>query len=1369
MANVGNSIPSNVNYAKQKPQAIAAFSRRVKSIATNAQNFGENQYCKIILDTAVPGSNLDPLASYLKFDLVIVNTNPFADYVSFGSAGVANIIDEFRIFCQGTPIEEILSYGIVYELFMDLCGHCREPYYMYRPCKINQKVDEKFHVNAIKPPMVSQSGDPMYYQAVFGGNQNTSSHWEYSSSTTNANKPYLIGTSAGGVSFHKFLVSGGSFGASTNAAKVTDALKTQYNVQAAANYQTGDPVITNSRNTYDTVYSIGDNGLTGPLPTPFDLPAILLGRTAPFTAGAVTPAPYNQYGAFYGSASGAVTEANIINQNTTNVPNSNLTNCVVSGQTAVYTSDTTDGQAGQVYGMPPATSLFGSTCYFFKSSASSGVYSSSDTNPMNPLNWPYIMPNDRNIGKHDQPPFNSIQDYFQSLFNVKNIPIGIKGQARGAGTTYPPSYYVPTTSLTGVGTSINFQNPDQITSFSRTHTITVELPLISGILGSMASKMFPTMLGAPGSTYIELKTAPASKVFQVSMDPCRRVLGTIRDYIPFGGSIGGMYGQFSYLNPTGSASGVTDLKTDSVNPKTYSGLLNSLMSGLVYISTPNGSPTVGWAQKPTYTPTVSNAFYGIGSGNTSVGPGVFDVTDRYILGGCFACIGANLLPFQTYLANASPSACASSLALTFSPYSTAAMEGKWTTYDKVDEKVATTFLNMANSIQLTAGVSTTFGGFTNNGSAIAKSVGMATSMPQSTYASMNTTMVGLLNDDGGVPLASTSNVLNTVNTSIGPAGANQYVPTWCQGVLSGYTINTTGTGAASAASVVYASNSPGTPNQLYEWNAGATEAVQQGGSGPGIANSMSGGYRPTVTWNNQSGRNVVLSMNPQNMVTMNGTTSAAVPQFLATGAGSYTLNNTNWMAPTGISNMMEVTVCGHQSGIPLPQYMLAFTPWAKKSLYTQLQTATFPAPNYYAIWGDSVAPSDLCSETQACFGTYLPASVAQSLRVFNQVGGSTNYVNYNIQNVEFVSQQVILPETVTASVLQLAETGEGINISTNSIRVYQSPLNSSTTQNIIIPAKVASATAIYEVFVPQNHLSTTEGQLYNSSSRLCPFSQIYSSDTFPQTSCTQATSVTSQAVYSSGKYALGQATPFGVVNAPSKSGSFQIQLVLGNEYIPTQPITCISEIVSELSKCNHKLFDITSNMNTDFTITERSGYTTGSAQSATNVADYSDGGLASSGQLYYNALDKRGFCSAFSFPAYLDDQTYIGNPNWNYIGAACWNATMSSYGSSTGQQNTNGATKLLYGNRGPYTLPFFTPLESTFVLGFDLDSWSGYSDVARSGTFLGNNTITLRITDAAALDYTGKTTGLIGINMYSIVTLDLRLSFQAGGTIVPFY
>lgn len=1413
-SSVGTVIPSTVNYAKQKPQAVTSFSRRVKSLATNAQSFGENQYANIVLDTSVPGSNIDPGTSYLKWDMTITNTNAFIDYVSFGPCGVASLIEEFRIICQGNPVEEILNYPIVYELFQDISGHCKEPYSMYRSCRINQKVQEKFEVNAIKPPMVSQSGNPMFYGAVFGMNNNKSSTWITSTTTTLNNKPYLLGTQAAGVSFHKFIVTGGAQGYNTNADKISLTNQRVLNLQAAVptrSLSVAEGISPDLFGFVPYLSATDDTGQENQPAIPFDLPSILLGRCTNNVTGPMTNY-LTQTGAFWAMGSGNIANGTIPTTNSSNIPNPNRTNCfgaTLSNPSDYTTSnlfapsfafDYTDGQLAQINGTPPATSLFGSTTYFFKNG---------DTDPYNPLNWPFIMPNDYYTGYETKPPVNNIQDYFTSLFNVKNIPIGIQGNARGSTTSKGLSTYtsIPAGSCTS---SLNFTNVDKLTSPSRSIKITVELPLLSGLLGSMAAKMFPTMLGSPGNTYIQIKTAQASRALQVSMDPCRRVLGTVRDFVPFGGTINGKYGQFSYLNPAGDTAA-----SDAINTKTANAFVNSLTSNLNYYPASVGisSGTTGTPQLVTFTPTVSNSYFGVGSGGImtsgltgNLSDAALNITDKPLIGGCFGAIGANLLPFQTWLSQSNGSGASALYDIIFSPFSTAAMEGSWTTFDKIGERTVGQSLNIVPTFQvkgpqISFGTTTIAGvsPFPNTGSLVVPTHSQSSSIIQSTYASMNMAEPGLNTDNGGFGL-STTLVNSSVNTTVGPLAANQMMPTWSQGVLSGYTVNTISDGTTAATkNILFSINSINAPNLVtdlggyvedrnfpnnpasttspniypsdlgdaYTVSTSAFDPVTGTNVGVSQSNTVFKGFAPTSTFCGVSGRNVTLNMNPKGViVAQNNTTSDGQPtslQFLQSG-NTYTTNNANWCTPGNISNLMEIDVVGRPSGIPMPQYMLVSTPWSKKALYTSFITSS--NPNYYAIFGEDIGASDLCSETYACYGTYLPASVAQSQRCFNQYGGSTNYVQYTISNLEFISQQVILPEQTNLDILQQASTAEGISISTTSVRVYQSTVNSASTQTIIIPAKIASANALYTVFLAQNQLSTTEGQLYNSQSRFCPFSQIYSIDSNPQTSATQSTSVLNKAT-SGGLYAIGQATPFGITNAPSASGSFQIQLVSGNEYIPTQPITCISEIIAELCKCNHSLFDVSANTNFDFLLTEKSGYSPSLSNLSTNVYSYADANIST--QFYYDCLQERGFCSAFTFPGYLDDQTYISNPNWNVIGAATWNANISSYGN--GQQGTYGATNNLYGARGDYVLPKFIPLESTFALGFDLDSWSGFTDLARSGTFLGNNVLTLRITDAPGLDYaqTAKKTGIIGLNMYSIVPHDLRISFQAGGSIQPYY
>ena len=70
------------------------------------------------------------------------------------------------------------------------------------------------------------------------------------------------------------------------------------------------------------------------------------------------------------------------------------------------------------------------------------------------------------------------------------------------------------------------------TGFTSTQTFSVALPIFSGLIGVWAEKAFPTMLIAPGSFYLQIRFAKVAQAFQFTMDPCRRIFGTYRDYVP---------------------------------------------------------------------------------------------------------------------------------------------------------------------------------------------------------------------------------------------------------------------------------------------------------------------------------------------------------------------------------------------------------------------------------------------------------------------------------------------------------------------------------------------------------------------------------------------------------------------------------------------------------------------------------------------------------------------------------------------------------------------------------------------------------------------------------------------------------------------
>jgi hypothetical protein len=220
-----------------------------------------------------------------------------------------------------------------------------------------------------------------------------------------------------------------------------------------------------------------------------------------------------------------------------------------------------------------------------------------------------------------------------------------------------------------------------------------------------------------------------------------------------------------------------------------------------------------------------------------------------------------------------------------------------------------------------------------------------------------------------------------------------------------------------------------------------------------------------------------------------------------------------------------------------------------------------------------------------------------------------------------------------------------------------------------------------------------------------------------------------------------------ITNIRCSAGAFQVQLKVGNELIPQQPLTSISELVTENVKAQHKLFDSQSNVNTTFNLTTRlSG----------RLGGQSNYGLG------YDCVRGGNFTTTFVSAALCDDQTAINNPCMGYAYACDAN-----FRASSGLGIKTLSDYII--PRLPHQLELFQPPESTFVLAFDMDTWSRVSDVTRSGKYLGNNTITLNITEALALGVPNANSGANGYTMQTFVVHDIRFSFQAGGSVVSYY
>jgi hypothetical protein len=453
--------------------------------------------------------------------------------------------------------------------------------------------------------------------------------------------------------------------------------------------------------------------------------------------------------------------------------------------------------------------------------------------------------------------------------------------------------------------------------------------------------------------------------------------------------------------------------------------------------------------------------------------------------------------------------------------------------------------------------------------------------------------------------------------------------------------------------------------------------------------------------------------------------------------GAYSnANNDGTVGGAFFANQMpqaDVTTEFHVSGIPLPQYILVNEPWLRKTFTYDIDETT----GKYLFYG--VGTGNLGSEQVACYGSYLSASIPQSRRVLQSNGTSNNgTLTYQMQNIEFVSQQIILPDSVSASILEDAANGD-ISLNANSIHNYQTPCGVSTSQNLIIPAKIASANTMYCLFVPQAFISGNASSVYNSLRGINPFASVSVDG--------QLSGI--QTPYSNLNGIGFAASSVEIRNTPCRSGAFQIQLKVGNELIPQQPLTTITELVSENVKAQHKLFDTQSNVNATFSVTTTS----------TEVL----GGNITSG-LAFDSITTGQFTTTFVAADLLDDQTAISNPSMGYV-YACEGSQLSAGGVNL----VNSSIDSYVIKRNPYTLPLFTPPESSFVIAFDLDTWSRFSDVTRSGKYLGNNTITLTLQNALALGLTNQQSGSNGYILQTFIVHDIRFSFQAGGSVVSYY
>ena len=430
------------------------------------------------------------------------------------------------------------------------------------------------------------------------------------------------------------------------------------------------------------------------------------------------------------------------------------------------------------------------------------------------------------------------------------------------------------------------------------------------------------------------------------------------------------------------------------------------------------------------------------------------------------------------------------------------------------------------------------------------------------------------------------------------------------------------------------------------------------------------------------------------------------------------------------------------SGLPKPQYVPCSTPWEKGI------TDASPSVN------DGTAVTYI-NERQACYGTYLPASQPQSRRCWPNtklLATGDNYAQagntfFTIRDIQYIGEQVQLDDVVTSAIIQSAATSE-IVVWTRGYRSFEAACDQNTQQNIILPIQIGQAEALYLLFRPT---IVTQSVDYYSNSFYCPFvglSYTNSGATIPQ--------INSLNPDVGGLYTLNSSLD------TSGQGAFSYQLFSGTKQYPLQPIQTVSELISEREKSVHSLH------NWDYCSTENMSLTFWSRRFGNASSTYG---------LDFDPFMDLGYFTTF-VPVYaLDDQTITQNPYLQVVeiaeaaeGANAASARIRGYrcpASSTISATNSGCT--FQGVLNEFTSPI-----GTFFLGWDFESWTNHQDVMRSGKFLGQEQISVRMTgtylcNASNILAYGQAAQSQTVMCMAIVPHVVKLSFIPGGHLLSYY
>ena len=521
--------------------AVDCVNRKVVNFATSATPYAARSTAKIPIDSGIVGAWMDTGTTRIEFTLYVNNTNPFVDYMNLTRAGVATFIREFRFMINGTPVEQLRNYNRIVENAYVIRNQNAEPYYHFVPNPWEPPCAKYLpeEANFIRPSMVDMMGRPMFaYQFISDSNpydfmflsgisQDGCGKWNGGDTTAypgfqSYQEQETTIVNASGLA--EKLVA--------NYQKIVNGIDTTQcpalNVDLY-NFPNG-PTLYTSTDQLQQVFRSSSSyqpNVNGPnsLISTDGTGAVQLrytfsgwGRFPPCASAFLLAAP-----GYSGDIHMRGVYAKMEGQELGNV---------LSPPTLTSTNNLYNG-LNENKNNHWSSCLFGGPMSEWGWVGETQAYFGGHRTHYSPACWPYgqpmLKPAKQNNARYRP------QDLMQDLSNSRNIPIG-----------YGRNY-----QLNQAGMDNFLFNVDQVSSISdNIHEFQVSMRLYSGWLGTETKTYFPHGLIPPGKMWIELDLEEPRIAFWTTMDPCRRVPGTIRDFVPY----------------TGRPNGLSRFANDNLNP-----------------------------------------------------------------------------------------------------------------------------------------------------------------------------------------------------------------------------------------------------------------------------------------------------------------------------------------------------------------------------------------------------------------------------------------------------------------------------------------------------------------------------------------------------------------------------------------------------------------------------------------------------------------------------------------------------------------------------------------------------------------------------------------------------------------------------------